>query len=191
MIENLVADIGSAPFVAGAPIRVEPTEVEVADAALRLIRLLNRPTHVHVLQAQITRELHFWLLSGRHGGAIRALGVVDSHAQRISRAVTLIRENFAQSLRVEFLAEVAGMSHSSFHEHFRAVTSLSPLQFQKQLRLIEARRLMLSEGQIISNAAYTVGYESIHQFTREYGRMFGLPPARDIKATKLRLQPAA
>lgn len=81
------------------------------------------------------------------------------------------------------------MSVSSFHEHFRAITSLTPLQFQKQLRLIEARRMMLAEGEMISNAAYAVGYESVSQFTREYGRMFGMPPARDVKAAKMRMRP--
>jgi AraC-like DNA-binding protein len=111
-----------------------------------------------------------------------------SHAQRVSRAVALIRENFVKPLGVEQLA-AAGMSVSSFHEHFRAVTSLTPLQFQKQLRLIEARRMMLADGELISNAAYAVGNESVTQFTREYGRMFGLPPARDMKTAKARMQP--
>jgi AraC-like DNA-binding protein len=191
VVENLVVEMGFSPFIAGAPVCVDPTETEVIDSALRLMRLLDRPTSVPILQPALIRELHFWLLSGRHGGAIRALGVMDSHAQRISRAVSLIRDDFAQPLRVDHLAQVARMSISSFHEHFRAITSLSPLQFQKQLRLIEARRLMLSEGQMISNAAYAVGYESVPQFTREYGRMFGSPPARDIKAAKARMQPAA
>jgi len=158
---------------------------------LRLMRLLDRPASVPILQSQLLRELHYWLLSGGHGGAIRSLGIVDSHAQRVARAVALIRDNFAQPLRVERLAEAAGMSPSAFHEHFRAITSLTPLQFQKQLRLIEARRMMLADGEMISNAAYAVGYESIPQFTREYGRMFGLPPARDMKAAKTRMQPAA
>lgn len=191
VIESLVVEMGSTPFLAGAPVRVDPTEAEVADAALRLLRLLDRPASVLILEKQLIRELHFWLLSGRHGGAIRNLGVPESHVQRVGRAVALIRDKLAKPLRVEQLAEAAGMSQSSFHEHFRAVTSLSPLQFQKQLRLIEARRLMLAEGQMISNAAYAVGYESIPQFTREYGRMFGLPPARDMKAAKTRLQTAA
>ncbi len=191
VIESLVVEMGATPFLAGNPVRVDPTEAEVADAALRLLRLLDRPASVPILEKQVIRELHFWLLSGRHGGAIRNLGVPESHVQRVSRAVALIRDNLAKPLRVEQLAAAAGMSQSSFHEHFRAVTSLSPLQFQKQLRLIEARRLMLSEGQIISNAAYAVGYESVPQFTREYGRMFGLPPARDMKAAKTRLQTAA
>ncbi len=191
LIESLVVEIGFSPFAADTPIRVDPTENEVTDAALRLMRLLDRPASVPILQSQLTRELHYWLLSGRHGGVIRALGVVDSHARRITRAIALIRDHFAQPLRVEHLAEAAGMGLSSFHEHFRAITSLSPLQFQKQLRLIEARRLMLAEGEMISNAAYAVGYESVSQFTREYGRMFGLPPARDIKAAKTRMQLAA
>jgi AraC-like DNA-binding protein len=188
VIEALVTEMGSAPFSAGQPVRVDATEDEVMDAALRLMRLLDRPTALQVLQDQLLRELHFWLLSGRHGGAIRALGVADSYAQRIARAVSLIRSEFANTLRVESLAEVAGMSISAFHEHFRGVTALTPLQFQKQVRLIEARRMLVAEGEMISNAAYAVGYESVQQFTREYGRMFGMPPARDVRATRMRMQ---
>ncbi len=179
VVAELVTDMGAAPFLAGTPIRVDPTESEVADAALRLLRLVDRPATIPILQAQLLRELHFWLLSGRHGGAIRALGIPGSHAQRIARAVNLIRAHLAAPLRVEQLASAAGMGLSAFHEHFRAITSLTPLQFQKKLRLIEARRLMLSAGEPISNAAYSVGYESVPQFTREYGRLFGVTPARD------------
>ncbi|SJZ91793.1 AraC-type DNA-binding protein [Enhydrobacter aerosaccus] len=191
VIEELVAEMGSVPFAVGAAVRVDSTEVEVADAALRLMRLLDRPASLPVLQTQLVRELHFWLLSGRHGGAIRSLGVADSHAQRIARAVSLMRAGYAKPLRVERLAEAASMSVSSFHEHFRAITSVTPLQFQKQLRLIEARRILLTHGATIGNAAYAVGYESVSQFTREYGRMFGLSPARDMKAVRSRLQSAA
>jgi len=104
--------------------------------------------------------------------------------------VALLRKDFARTLPVERLAEVAGMSPSSFHQHFRAVTSLSPLQFQKQLRLIEARRLMLAEGASASSAAFAVGYESVPQFTREYGRLFGTTPVRDARAARERLAPA-
>jgi AraC-like DNA-binding protein len=179
VVTELVAEMGALPFLADAPIRVDPTEGEVADAALRLLRLLDRPTTIPILQAQLLRELHFWLLSGQHGGAIRALGIPGSHAQRIARAVNLIRSQIAAPLRVEQLASAAGMGLSAFHEHFRAITSLTPLQFQKQLRLIEARRLMLSAGEPLSNAAYAVGYQSVPQFTREYGRLFGVTPARD------------
>lgn len=107
-----------------------------------------------------------------------------------SRAVAILRHDYARRIPVEELADAAGMSPSSFHQHFRAVTSLSPLQFQKHLRLIEARRLMLTEDMSASNAAYAVGYESVSQFTREYSRLFGLPPVRDAKAAKGKIQAA-
>ena len=169
----------------GMPVRVEPTDAEVADAALRLMRLLDRPASIPVLHAQLVRELHYWLLEGKHGAAIRRLGWPDGHARRVGRAVALLRAEFARPLSVDRLAATAGMSPSSFHHHFRAVTSLSPMQFQKQLRLIEARRLMMSEGRSASSAAFAVGYESVPQFTREYGRMFGLPPGKDMEAMRL------
>jgi AraC-like DNA-binding protein len=190
VIAALVMEMGSAPFATGEPVRVDSTETEVAETALRMMRLLDRPAALSVLKDQLIRELHFWLLSGRHGGAIRALGVSDSHAQRIGRAIALLRSNLAKPVRIEDLADVAGMSLSAFHAHFRAITSLSPLQFLKQLRLIEARQAMLAQGSTISNAALAVGYESVSQFTREYGRMFGTPPARDIREAKSRMRSA-
>lgn len=191
VIADLVLQMkdGSAPDA--APVRVGSTEAEVADAALRLMQLLDRPAALPVLRAQLVREMHYWLLAGRLGAAIRRLGWPDGHAQRVARAVSVLRADFARPIPVERLAGVAGMSPSSFHQHFRNVTSLSPLQFQKQLRLIEARRLMLSEGVSASSAAFTVGYESVPQFTREYGRMFGLPPVRETLATKGRAQATA
>ena len=164
-----------------APIRVDQTDAEVADVALRLMRLLDRPASLPVLQAQLVREMHSWLLAGRHGTAIRRLGWPDDHAERIGRAVAMLRVDFTKPIRVERLAAEAGMSPSVFHQHFRAVTSLSPLQFQKHLRLIEAKRLMLSDGTNATHAAYAVGYESVSQFTREYGRLFGSPPLRDAR----------
>ena len=191
VVQDLVMEIGSAPFSAGTPVLVEQTESEVTDAALRLLRLLDRPTSRPILEAQIIREMHYWLLSGRHGGAIRNLGVVDSHARRIAGAVALLRANFDGPLRVERLAEAAGMSPSSFHQQFRAITSLTSLQFQKQLRLIEARRMMLADGASIASVSHQVGYESVPQFTREYSRMFGSPPARDLRTLKARTSLAA
>lgn len=184
----VIADLG-VQMEAGAtarhsPVRVEPTDDEVADAALRLMRLIDRPASMPVLHAQLVRELHYWLLAGRHGAAIRHLGRPNGHARRVARAVAVLRAEYPRRIRVERLAAVAGMSPSSFHRHFRAATSLSPLQFQKQLRLIEARRLMLSEGAVASSAAFAVGYESVSQFTREYGRMFGLPPVQDLKTAR-------
>lgn len=175
-------EISAAP--GGMPVRIEPTDAEVADAALRLMRLLDRPEAVPVLHAHRVRELHYWLLMGRHGAAIRELGWPEGNARRVARAVAVLRDEFAKPLPMERLAAVAGMSPSSFYQHFRAVTSLSPLQFQKQLRLIEARRRMLADGMTASDAAFAVGYESVPQFTREYRRMFGVPPARDVQGVR-------
>jgi AraC-like DNA-binding protein len=183
-IAELALQMQAVPVAHGAPVRSEPTDAEVADAALRLMRLLERPAAVPVLHAQRVRELHYWLLAGRHGAAIRRLGWPEAQASRVARAVAVLRAEFMRPLPLERLAAVAGMSASSFHQHFRAVTSLSPLQFQKQLRLIEAKRLMSAQGMSASSAAFAVGYESVPQFTREYGRMFGLPPARDMQAAK-------
>nr|WP_133495561.1 AraC family transcriptional regulator [Stakelama pacifica] len=191
IIAELAGEIGAVPSEADRPVRVDPTEAEVADAALRLLRLLDRPATLTVLGSQLKRELHYWLLVGRHGGAIQALGVTDSHAHRVARAVAVLRTHYAETVKVEVLAKAAGMSLSAFHVHFRSITSLSPLQFQKQLRLIEARRRMLSLGEAISDAAYGVGYESVPQFTREYGRMFGQPPARDIRRASAEMSDAA
>ena len=161
VIADLAVEMKAAPVAEGAPVRHEPTDAEVTDAALRLMRLIERPASVPVLRAQLVREMHYWLLAGRHGAAIRHLGWPDGHVQRVARAVAVLRAQFAQPLRVERLAAVAGMSPASFHQHFRTVTSLSPLQFQKQLRLIEARRLMLSDGVTASSAAFAVGYQSV------------------------------
>jgi AraC-like DNA-binding protein len=183
-IADLASQMNMTPEAEHAPVRVDPTDTEVADAALRLMLLLDRPASVPVLQAQLVREMHYWLLAGKHGPAILRLAWPHGHVQRVARAVAVMRSEFARPLRVERLASLAGMSPSSFHHHFRAVTSLSPLQFQKQLRLIEARRLMQSDGVSASSAAFAVGYESVPQFTREYGRMFGLSPVRDTKATR-------
>jgi transcriptional regulator GlxA family with amidase domain len=151
------------------------------------MRLLDRPAAVPVLHTALVRELHYWLLAGRHGDAIRQLGWPEGHVQRIARAVALLRAEYTQPLPVKRLAAAADMSASSFHQHFRSVTSLSPLQFQKQLRLIEARRLMRANGVTASSAAFAVGYESVPQFTREYGRMFGLPPVRDTQQARTSL----
>jgi AraC-like DNA-binding protein len=184
LLAELAAEMKDAFIADPAPVRVEPTDAEVADAAVRLMQLLDRPASVSMLQRQLVRELHYWLLVGRHGGAIRHLGWPDGHVQRIARAVAILRADYAQPLRVERLAKAARMSPSSFHQHFRAVTSLSPLQFQKQLRLVEARRLMLSEGKSPTIASFAVGYASVSQFSREYSRLFGLPPARDAREAR-------
>jgi AraC-like DNA-binding protein len=184
VIAELTLQMQAAPVAEGVPLQVAPTDAEVADAALRLMRLLERPASIAVLRAQHLRELHYWLLAGRHGASIRRLGWPDGHARRVARAADVLRTEFSRALRVEELAAIAGMSPSSFHQHFRAITSLSPLQFQKQLRLIEARRMMQAEGASASSAAFAVGYESVPQFSREYRRMFGLPPVKDTMALR-------
>ena len=165
-------------------VAVHATDPAVADCALRLLRLLDRTEAAALLYPSILRELHVWLLAGPHAPAVRSLAAPGGAAQRIAGAVALLRSAFDRSLRVEELATAAGMSASTFHHHFRAITSLSPMQFQKQLRLIEARRRMLSEGWPANRAAFAVGYESVTQFTREYARMFGLPPGRDASASR-------
>ncbi|GKS90755.1 AraC family transcriptional regulator [Acidovorax sp. SUPP2539] len=154
-------------------------EDDLRDAVRRLVRLLDRPESLAVLKEGLVREIHHWLLRGRQGAAVRHLGLPDSHARRIARAVAILRAEPARPVRIEQLAAAAGMGRSAFHRHFRAITSLSPLQFQKALRLMEARRLILSQGKSMSQVAFEVGYESASQFSREYARMHGRPPMRD------------
>lgn len=188
LVAELSAEMNAVEPEDGPTLRLQPTDAEVADAALRLVSLLDRPATMPVLQAQIVRELHYWLLAGDQGPAMRRLGLPDSRSGRIARAVEIVRTDFAAPLSVARLASVAGMSTSTFHHHFRAVTSFSPLQFQKQLRLIEARRLMLAKGLRPSVAAHKVGYESVSQFTREYRRLFGQPPARETRQAQRALR---
>ncbi|GAA0765718.1 AraC family transcriptional regulator [Ideonella azotifigens] len=165
------------------PPQVAPdTREDLRDALRRLVLLLDRPESLAVLKDGLIREIHHWLLLGRQGPAIRCLGLPDSHVRRIARAVAILRADHAQPVQIERLAAAAGMSRSAFHQHFRAITSLSPLQFQKHLRLIEARRLILSKGKNMSQVAFEVGYESASQFSREYTRMYGQPPIRDKQA---------
>ncbi|WP_127025465.1 helix-turn-helix domain-containing protein, partial [Chroococcidiopsis cubana] len=129
----------------------------------------------------IIRELYYRLLIGEQGEAVRQIATSGSNMQRIAKAIKLIEAEFAQQMRIENLARRVSMSTSSFHQHFKQVTSMSPLQYQKQLRLLEARRLMLAENADAAYAAYRIGYESPSQFSREYSRLFGAPPIRDIE----------
>jgi AraC-like DNA-binding protein len=191
LIAELCGEMDAQAGGRAGPVQVGETSADVANVALRLVNLLHRPSALPILSRQVMREMHYWLLSGQHGASIRRLGWPDSAVERIGRAVAHLRHQFASTIRIEDLAALAGMSLSSFHQHFRQVTSLSPLQFQKQLRLIEARRLMLAEGHMASQAAFSVGYESVPQFTREYGRLFGVPPGQDMReARKMPLQAA-
>jgi len=159
-------------------------DVNLSEALLRLVKLLDRPGDLAVLGHTLVREIHYWLLLGKHGRAIRELGLPDSQVRRISRAISLLRKRYAVPLSIQQLAAEAGMGRSAFHKHFLAVTSLTPLQFQKQLRLIEARRQMLEQGKTASRAAFDVGYQSVSQFSREYARLFGRPPMADRSAIR-------
>jgi AraC-like DNA-binding protein len=151
------------------------------DGFQRLIDLLDTPEDIPILSPLILKEIMYRLLMGELGPRLRQIATAESHGQQVARAVDWLRENYAQQLKVEGLAKRTGMSVSTFHHHFRAMTAMSPLQFQKWLRLHEARRLMLTENRDATTAALQVGYESPSQFSREYKRQFGEPPLRDIK----------
>lgn len=155
-------------------------EGPLTDCALRAMRLLDTPEAIPHLYPGILEEICYRLLVGPHGAEVAKMTLANPHAQRIVRAVHLLRERFAEPMRIEALAEVAQLSPSAFHRQFKALTSMTPLQYQKQLRLLEARRLMLSDDMRAERAAFLVGYESASQFSREYARMFGMPPRRDV-----------
>ncbi|MEH1832793.1 MAG: AraC family transcriptional regulator [Nostoc sp.] len=159
---------------------VSDANVPLLDCAIRLARLLNTPQDIPFLAPMIIRETYYRLLTGEQGEAIRQIATSGSNMQRIAEVIKMIKADFTQPMRVEDLAEQASMSPSSFHRHFKEVTSMSPLQYQKQLRLLAARHLMLAENFDAVDAAYQVGYESPSQFSREYARMFGAPPVKDI-----------
>ena len=146
----------------------------------RLIDLLAEPEDIPILAPIIQREIIYRLLVGDQGDRLRQIAAAGSQSQQIARAIDWLKGNYAQPLRIDDLAEKARMSPSTFHHHFRSMTALSPLQYQKQLRLQEARRLMLAERLDAATAAFQVGYESPSQFSREYGRLFGAPPLRDV-----------
>lgn len=164
-------------------IRVSRLDHELLDAVLRLLALLDTPQHVPVLAPLIRREIFYRLLIGEHGESLRQLVQQDSQTHRIARAISHLREHYHQPLRIEALARSVHMSNSSLHHHFKAVTAMTPLQFQKQLRLQEARRLMLAEGLEVGATAHRVGYESASQFSREYRRLFGRAPAAERSQT--------
>ena len=154
------------------------------DCTLRMVRLLDTPNAIPVLYPAIMREICYWLLTGPHGGDIVRMTLTTSHAQRVISAIHCLRDRFAEPLRIEELASAAQMSPSAFHRQFKAITSMTPLQYQKQLRLLEARRLMVSHAINVETAAFRVGYESPSQFSREYSRMFAMSPRRDIATLK-------
>jgi len=165
-------------------IDVSPLDANLLDATLRLVRLIDSPDEYRVLAPLIIREIVFRLLTGPQAGRMQHLATSGGRSHRMVRAVDKLRDHFDKPLRIEDMARELGMSVSGFHAHFKTVTAMSPLQFQKQLRLQEARRLMLSENLDAAEAGYRVGYNDASHFSREYKRHFGKPPMRDIESLR-------
>ena len=160
------------------------TTVDFLSACCRLVDLLQTPQDIPFLCGLIQREIIYRILRGPEGARLRAIATLGEQSYRTAKAIAWIRTNYTKPLRVEDLAEVAGMGVSTLHHHFRVLTAMSPLQYQKQLRLQAARGRMLMDGLDAASAAFEVGYESASQFNREYSRLFGQPPMRDVKALR-------
>ena len=156
----------------------------LADCTLRMVRLLDTPRAIPLLYPAIMREICYWLLTGPHGDQVMAMTMAKSHTRNVLNAIHSLRDRFSEPMRIEHLASAAQMSPSAFHRQFKSVTSMTPLQYQKQLRLLEARRLLVADEANVETAAYQVGYESPSQFSREYSRMFGMPPRRDAASLR-------
>ena len=188
----LEADVGPEPArAAPAPpgIGVADASPELLDAVARMLRLLDSPGDRDILAPMIEREILWRLITGPLGQSVRQIGLADSSLTYVSRAVRWISEHYDKPFRVEDLARSCGMSTSAFHRNFHAVTALSPIQFQKQIRLQKSRLLLLNGADDVATAGYRVGYDSASQFSREYRRQFGLPPGRD--AARLRADASA
>jgi AraC-like DNA-binding protein len=181
----LEAGISAAP---GEPVsrsvQLSTVTPELVDAMVRLVRLLEQPKDIGVLAPLAEREILYRLLLGEQGERLKQIAVAESRVQQINRAIGWIKNNFREPFRIETVAAEARMSPSALHAHFKAVTAMSPLQYQKQMRLQEARRLILSNAADAATAGHSVGYDSPSQFSREYARTFGLPPIRDIARMK-------
>jgi AraC-like DNA-binding protein len=183
--------VGSVMVEAGYPashnqsavqaLNVSPLDVDLLDAVVRLVKLIDRPNETRFLTPLITREIVYRLLRGEQGSRLRYVTVLGGNTHRIAEAIARLRKDFDRPLRIEEMARDLGMSVSGFHHHFKEVTAMSPLQFQKQLRLQEARRLMLGEQLDAGSAGYRVGYDDASHFNREYKRLFGEPPMRDVE----------
>ncbi|GCE06781.1 AraC family transcriptional regulator [Dictyobacter aurantiacus] len=184
LVSAVMMEAGHASLKDHAEVRaidVSPLNGDLLDAFVRLVRLLDSPTEAQVLLPLITREIVYRLLVGEQGARLRHLAMEGGYTPHIATAVRRLRQGFDQPLRIELLARELGMSVSSLQHQFKAVTAMSPLQFQKRLRLQEARRLMLSEDLDAASAAYRVGYQDASHFNREYKSLFGIPPMRDVQ----------
>lgn len=178
----LQADSGDLASIGGGTpsgMAVSDAPADLIDAVIRLVRLLDQPQHVAVLAPLIKREILWRLIAGEQGAVIRQLGLADSSLSHISRAVRWIREHYSEAFRVEDVAQQLGMSPSAFYRNFHAVTAMSPIQFQKQIRLQEARLLLATRPNDVTGVGIHVGYDSPSQFSREYRRQFGASPSQD------------
>ncbi|WP_347302129.1 AraC family transcriptional regulator [Croceibacterium sp. TMG7-5b_MA50] len=194
MLREVMQQMASPPVPSAANVPcvfIGRVDEPLADCITRLVRLTQTPDAVPVLYPAIMREICYWLLTGPHGGEMAKLALPETNTERVARVIQMLHRKFAETLRVEQLAEVANMSPSSFHHHFKQMTSMTPVQFQKQLRLLEARRLMVTNAANVSEAAFQVGYESASQFSREYTRAFGVAPKRDVMNFRALLAAAA
>ncbi|MFE2327728.1 AraC family transcriptional regulator N-terminal domain-containing protein [Streptomyces sp. NPDC059385] len=178
----LRAGAGNAPRAVGGPVSglaVSRAPDALLDAVVRLLRLLDEPRDREVLAPLVKQEILWRLITGEQGHAVRQLGLADSSLSHVSRAVRWIREHYAESFRVEELARLTGMSPSAFYRNFQAVTAMSPIRFQKQIRLQQARLLLATHPRDVTGVGHRVGYDSPSQFSREYRRQFGAPPSED------------
>jgi len=184
LVSAVMVEAGlSSPPPGSADVRaiaVSPLDVDLLDAAVRLVRLLDAPADARVLLPLVAREIIYRLLVGEQGARLRHLALLGGYTARIIRAVERLQQDFAQPLRIDQLARELGMSVSALHHHFKAVTALSPLHFQKRLRLLEARRLLLGEDLDAARVAFRVGYQNAAHFNREYKSLFGAPPMRHV-----------
>lgn len=189
MMEAALEPTGPKP--AGPGMSLSPAEPDLLDAATRLVRLLETPRDIPFLAPLFIREMLYRLLSSEHGASLRHIALAGERLDSVNRAITWLKHHYTEPLRIEKLARLAHMSTSALHHHFKSITAMSPLQYQKHLRLQEARRLMLGQALDAASAGHSVGYESPSQFNREYSRLFGAPPARDISRLRSTLQSQA
>lgn len=185
MIAELVVELEDASPAAGrGPLVVGALDPSLLDPLIRLFALLDTPRDLPVLAPLIRREIVWRLLNGPHGGSLRQIGLAGGAIARIARVLRWITDHYADPISIDELAGMAAMSAASLHRHFKAATTLTPIQFQKQVRLQAARRLLLSETNEAAAAGFAVGYESASQFNRDYRRLFGQPPRRDVSAIR-------
>lgn len=187
LIAQLALEMPRTSFEAGPAVKgihVQPLDDDLLDAFLRLAELFGAPDKLPVLGPMIVREIHYLLLIGPNGHRLRSFHTLGSQSNQVAQAISWLKRNIATSIQIEALADKVNMAPSTFHRHFKEVTTLSPLQFQKRLRLHEAKRLMLMEDLDAGSASAAVGYDSLSQFNREYKRLFGDPPRKDVRRMK-------